>query len=69
MTADGHEVVYSRAESVAAVVVGSASEIVAQNVDTGRIRPTPGQQSNEIVEILSDDNSARYVLRARTCAR
>jgi serine/threonine protein kinase len=56
-TADGHEVVYSRAESVAAVVVGSASEIVAHNVDTGQIRPLAwSQESNEIVEILSDGN-------------
>ena len=54
-TADGREVVYSLADSVAAVAVGSAAEIVAQNVDTGRIRPLAWcQESSEILEILGE---------------
>jgi len=56
-TADGREVVYSRSESVVAVVVGSAAEIVAQNVDTGRTRSLFwSPESSDVVEIASDGN-------------
>ncbi|HET7453108.1 MAG TPA: hypothetical protein VFL12_10225, partial [Thermoanaerobaculia bacterium] len=53
--AGGREIVYSRAESVAASVVGSAAEIVAQNVDSGKIRPLAwSQNSGDTVDILAD---------------
>jgi len=53
--AGGREVVYSRSESVAAVVVGSAAEILAQDVESGKIRSLAwSQESSEIVEIAGD---------------
>ena len=53
--AGGKEIVYARAESVAASVVGSAAELVAQDVHTGRVRPLAWvQESGDTVEILGD---------------
>jgi len=66
----GNEIVYSRAESVVASVVGSPAEIVAQNVDTGKVRSLAwAQESGDIVEVLGDGrlvfdtNSVRENLR------
>lgn len=68
--AGGKEVVYSPAESVVASVVGSAGEIVAQNVDTGKVRRLAwAQESGETLDILGDGsvvfdtNSVRENLR------
>jgi serine/threonine protein kinase/Tol biopolymer transport system component len=68
--AGGDEVVYSPAESVVASVVGSAGEIVAQNVESGRVRHLAwAQESGETLDLLGngsvvfDTNSVRENLR------